>query len=503
MLPFYQNIPFFTIVALMLTGIFTSLLKNGKIAFRLHMTVLCAIAAATAYLLVCVMRTGESFLYMVGIVGHPWGNELRCGTLEAGLALAFILVMILCVLGGLEDIQREIFPDKQPLYFVMCNLVLASLLAMIYTNDLFTAYVFIEINSISACAMVMAKDNGFTITATIRYLIMSLLGGSLFLFGLSMLYWLTGHLLIPDIHNAVVVLFETGRYHLPLTVVLGILIVGLCVKCALYPFHTWFPDAYSSATTTSSSVLSGLVLKGYVVLAVKLIYQVCSPEIFRALHLNTVMMVLGAITMIVGSVDALQETHIKRIIAYSSVAQSGYIFLGIGLGTVPAMMGALYQVLVHAVVKPLLFCCAGEMASASYSHRHMYYLRGAAHRTYLAGLGFTLGGLSMIGLPLMGGFAVKFYLAEASLAGQWQLIVALAALAASSVLNALYYVPMIVNIWSKGDRHDPDPLPGLRPKPVQAPFAVAVIGLSIGTIALGVFLQPMADFLTGGLTLLM
>jgi multicomponent Na+:H+ antiporter subunit D len=108
----------------------------------------------------------------------------------------------------------------------------------------------------------------------------------------------------------------------------------------------------------------------------------------------------------------------------------------------------------------------------------------------------------MVGVPLLGGFAVKFYLADAGLIGGWRTVVALGALAVSSVLNALYYMPIIINIWSTGDRHDPDPLPGLRPKPVRVTFAVAVIGLSIGAIALGVFLQPVADFLATGLALL-
>lgn len=502
MLPFYQNLPFFSIAACILVGIATSLCHNGKKAFRLQMILLTAVGLASLYTLVNVTLAGESFEYQLGIVGHPWGNELRCGPLEASLALVFTVVMALCVLGGLEDIFHDIHPSKQPLYFVMGDLLLASLLALTYTNDLFTAYVFIEINTISACALVMAKDNGATIAATMRYLMMSLLGSGLFLFGLSLLYWITGHLLIPSTHDAIQVLYQAGEYALPLTIILGMMIVGLSVKSALYPFHTWLPDAHGSATTASSAILSGLVLKGYIVLMIKLIYQVFTPELFRGLHLNNVLLVLGALAMVMGSVNALKESHIKRMIAYSSVAQIGYIYLGIGLGTSAAVVAAVYQILVHAFTKPLLFCCAGEMANASYHHKHMYYLRGAAHRSPLAGLGFTLGGLSMVGLPLLGGFAVKFYLADSALAGSWQMIVALGALAASSVLNALYYLPIIVNIWSAKLHGDPDPLPGLRKKPVKPSFAVSAVCLAIGAVVLGVFLQPVADFLAMGLSLM-
>jgi multicomponent Na+:H+ antiporter subunit D len=410
--------------------------------------------------------------------------------------------MALCILGGVQDLFHDIHPSKQPLYFVMGDLLLASMLAMVYTNDLFTAYVFIEINTIASCALVMAKDSGATIAATMRYLVMSLIGSGLFLFGLSLLYWITGELLIPDTQDAIVALYASGEYLLPLTLILGMMMVGLCVKSALYPFHTWLPDAHGSATTSSSAILSGLVLKGYIVLMLKLMVQVCTLEVFNGLHLNTLLLLFGALAMIMGSVNALKETHIKRMIAYSSVAQIGYIYLGLGLGTQAALVAAVYQILVHAFTKPLLFCCAGELANASYHHKHMYFLRGAAHRSKVAGIGFTLGGLSMIGIPLLGGFAVKFYLADAALLGGWQLVLALGALAASSVLNALYYMPIIINIWALGDAHDPDPLPGLLPKPAKPAFVVAVVGLSVGAVALGLGLAPMADFLTAGLALM-
>lgn len=502
MLPFYQNIPQFTIIGCMLMGIFTALCKKGRTAFVLNQMMLAAVGAATVYLLVCVTKAGEAFDYQMGIVGHPFGNELRAGPLEAGLALAFIIVMACCILGGKEDLFHDMHPDKLPLYFVMADMLLASLLAMIYTNDMFTAYVFIEINTMASCALVMAKDGGATIAATMRYLVMSLLGSGLFLFGLSLLYWITGHLLIPNISEAVQNLHVTGEFALPLTIILGMMTVGLCVKSALYPFHTWLPDAHGSATTGSSAILSGLVLKGYIMLIVKLIWQVVTPEIFCALHLDTVLLILGALAMIMGSVNALQETHIKRMIAYSSVAQIGYIYLGIGLGTKAAMVAALYQILVHAFTKPLLFCCSGELANASHHHKHMYFLRGAAHRAPLAGLGFTLGGLSMVGIPLLGGFAVKFFLADAAILGTWKMLVALGALAASSLLNALYYLPVIINIWSKELHGDPDPLPGMLRKPLAPTFAISTVCLAAGAVALGVFLQPVATFLANGLGLM-
>lgn len=502
MLPFYQNIPQFTIIGCMLTGIFTALCKKGKTAFVLNQIMLALTGASTLYLLIAVTRAGAAFDYQMGIVGHPFGNELRCGPLEAALALAFTIVMACCLLGGKDDLFHDMHPEKISLYYVMTDMLLASLLAMVYTNDLFTAYVFIEINTLASCALVMAKDGGATIAATMRYLVMSFLGSGLFLFGLSLLYWITGHLLIPNVGEAVQELYATGEYAVPLTIIMGMVTVGLCVKSALYPFHTWLPDAHGSATTGSSAILSGLVLKGYIILIIKLVVQVISPEVFCGLHLDAVLLVLGALAMVMGSVSAVSETHIKRMIAYSSVAQIGYIYLGIGLGTTAAMVAAIYQILVHAFTKPLLFCCAGELANASHHHKHFYFLRGAGHRAPMAGLCFTLGGLSMVGIPLLGGFAVKFYLADAAILGSWKMIVALGALAASSVLNALYYLPVIINIWSKELHGDPDPLPGMLRKPLMPSFAISCIGLTAGAVALGVFLQPVAKFLAMGLSLM-
>lgn len=501
MLPFYQHIPFFSIVILMITGILTSIIHSGRKAMIVHLSVVCAVLVSNVILWLNVVPDGERFLYQLGIVSHPYGNELVCGPLEATLAVVFLAVMLCCVLGGARELRQDIHEDKQNLYFVMCNLIMASLLAMIYTNDAFTAYVFIEINTISACALVMAKDTGPTLVATIRYLIMSLLGSGMFLLGLTFLYHITGHLLMIDIHDQIALLMESGEYALPLMVSAGLLTMGLCLKSALFPFHTWLPDAHGSATTSSSAILSGLVLKGYIVLLLKVIFSMFGLENFIALHITDVLLVLGALAMVVASVQAIKETHLKRIIAYSSAAQIGYIYLGLGLGTYASIAAAVYQIIVHAVTKPLLFLCAGRLAEVSGHRKQMYYLRGAGHREKLAGVGFTVGGLSMIGLPLLGGFAVKFYLADAALMGSWKLWIAIAALAVSSVLNALYYLPMIVQIWTPAGDEEVFAGYALK-KTYRRGFVVAAVGLMAGCVLLGVCCSGLGDLLLQGLELM-
>ena len=189
---------------------------------------------------------------------------------------------------------------------------------------------FIEISTIAACALVMVKDSGPTLVATVRYLFLSLLGSGMFLFGLVLLYAVTGHLLMPQLTAAVAELAAAGERRGVLALSLGLMTAGLGVKSAMFPFHRWLPDAHGSATTASSAVLSGLVVKGYAVLLILLYVRVFTPDTVRALRVSDAVFVLGFSGMILGSVRAIGETHVKRMLAWSTVAQLGYVFMGVG-----------------------------------------------------------------------------------------------------------------------------------------------------------------------------
>ena len=183
-----------------------------------------------------VLGTGQEYVYTMGHFPAPWGNEIRIGVLEAFMALFFCIIMFLCMVGGVLEREAQIESGKQNLYYIMVNLLLSSLLALVYTNDLFTAYVFVEINTISACGLIMIRQNGRTIEAATRYMIMSLLGSGLFLLGICTLYDLTGHLLMSNIQEQVRLLNESGNYHLPLIVSLGLMSVGCRTLTDIPPF---------------------------------------------------------------------------------------------------------------------------------------------------------------------------------------------------------------------------------------------------------------------------
>ena len=407
-----------------------------------------------------------------------------------------VLVLALALAGGKRDLFHDVLPGKLRLYFTMVNLLEASLLALVYTNDVFTGYVFIEISTIAACALVMAKDNGPNLIATIRYLFMSLLGSGLFLIGLTLLNSITGYLLMPSLAQAVAELAESGDYRIPLTVAVGLIIGGLGIKSAMFPFHLWLPDAHGGATTASSAMLSGLVLKGYIVLMITMMMRVFSMELMGELGVTNVILAFGLLGMILGSLEAMREYHVKRMLAYSSVAQIGYIFMGLGLGTTAGVVASCFHILVHACCKPLLFCCAGRLSAVSGHHKSLKNLRGSAYRDVSAGLGFTVGALSMIGIPLFGGFVSKLYLANAALPTN-RTVLALVTLALSTVLNALYYVPALLAIWvrppAEAEQHV---LEDTRPEDLafDRSFTTAAIALMAGIFVLGIFYYPIIFF---------
>lgn len=495
MLPWYQNIPFASIFLLMIAGVLMLVVRRGRSAFILALTVSLTVAALSAALTVILYTGNERFAYKMGEFPAPWGNEIAAGPLEALLALMFSLVEALSLLGGRHDAAEDILEPKQSFFYLMMCELTAAMLALTYTNDIFTGYVFIEISTLSACSIVMARDTAKTIVATIRYLVISLLGSGLFLIGVVMLYCITGHLLIPQLGEKIAELVATGTYTEPLTVVAGLLFIGVAIKSALFPFYAWLPFAHGGATTSSSAVLSGLVLKSYIILLVKLFYEVFTIDVIRSLKVTNIMFVFGVAGMIVGSWRAVKEEHIKRMLAYSSVSQIGYIFMGLGLGTNLGVAAAFYQILVHAVTKPMLFISAGRLIDVQGHEKSLYRLRGAARSDPLAGVLFTLGGLSMIGVPLLSGFIVKFGLASASLANPNRMWIALGALVVSTVLNALYYLPAIVAIWTPS---------GFMARTKQAPdwrFGVSAAVLGAFVVLLGVSCMPVVDLIQNGLAL--
>lgn len=431
----------------MFSGIVSSILP-GKAAKRLNTAVILVIGAASAWLLAWLMRTGGSYTFMMGHFPAPWGNEIRAGALEAGMALFFCVIMLLSMLGGRKKLFDEVEVTKHNIYYILTDLLLSSLLALVYTNDLFTAYVFVEINTIAACGLIMIRQNGRTIEAAVRYMIMSLLGSGLLLMGICMLYDLTGHLLMSNIKESVAAIMTAGTYQIPLTITIGLVTVGLAIKSALFPFHAWLPDAYGYSTVSSAAMLSSLVSKGYIFLLIKIFYRVVGFDIIVGSKIPNVLFLFGLSGMIFGSISAIWEKDIRRMIAFSSVAQIGYIYMGFGLGTTEGMVASIFHILAHAATKSLLFVSAIGLTDVSAGSRNFFDLTGSAYRNKVAGVGFSVGAMSMVGIPLFSGFVSKLLFAEAAVMHPThKMMPTLIVLAVSTILNAIYFLKTVVRIY--------------------------------------------------------
>ena len=448
-----QNVPFFSIMLSMFSGIISSILP-GPYARRLNAAMLTTVGAMSGWLFLFFLSTGQdSYTYMMGHFPAPWGNELRVGILEVGMALFFCIIMLLSLLGGRKKLDNEVELSKHNIYYILCNLLLSSLLALIYTNDLFTAYVFVEINTIAACGLIMIRQNGRCIEAAVRYMIMSLLGSGLLLMGICILYDLTGHLLMSNIRAEVAQIMQTGTYRIPMLITIGIITVGLAIKSALFPFHAWLPDAYGYSTVSSGAILSSLVSKGYLFLLLKLFYRVIGFEHISDSHILNILFVFGLCAMIFGSINAIWEKDIRRMISFSSVAQIGYIYMGLGLGTTAGAIAAIFHILAHAATKSLLFISAIGLTDVSGGSRSFFELTGSGYRNKAAGIGFTVGSLSMVGIPIFSGFISKLLFAQAAvLLPNWKLFPTLITLAASTILNAIYFLKTVIRIYTPVDK---------------------------------------------------
>lgn len=493
---FWQNIPFFCILLCIASASFTSIMPR-RAARAACIFVVGAVLSMSVALLGYVSSFGTSYTFMMGHFPAPWGNEIRIGLLEVVTAIAFSTIMLLSILGGIDLVSEHVFEDKQNFYYIMLELLMAALLAQVYTNDLFTAYVFVEIMTLSACALIVARSKGRTLVAATRYMIMNLMGSGLFLLGLSYLYGLTGHLLMSNIQESVAELAASGAHAHALTVTIALMSIGLAIKSALFPFHTWIPDAYGHSTPTSSAVLSSLVSKGYIFLLIKIYYRVIGLDAVNQTRINDVLFVFGLVGIIMGSLSAIREKDIRRMVSFSSVAQIGYIYMGIGMGSEAGMVAAVFHVFVHGMAKSMLFLSTAGLIRESGWKTDFRSLRGSGFRNPIAGVAFSVGSFSMVGIPFLGGFISKVYFAKAAMQLDPRATLAvLLVLAASTILNTIYFLKTVITLY-RPPVGTADQTP-CRPKTT---FVVSLLCLIAVNFFLGTFSQPIIEAIRAGLNM--
>ncbi|MBQ6859052.1 MAG: sodium:proton antiporter [Clostridia bacterium] len=494
---FVQNFPFMTILLTLICAVVTSVL-SGRNARRLTIMMLSVVTVMTAAVMAYTLSTGDSYVYMMGHFPAPWGNEIRVGVLETTMMMVFCVVILFSFLGGMLPSIREIERSKYNIYCILVDLLFLALQALVYTNDLFTAYVFIEINTLAAAGLVMMRQKGRNLVAGVRYMIMNLLGSSLFLFGIVLLYSITGHLLMENIRESVAVLVETGEYKVPLTIVVALITVGLALKSALYPFEKWLPGAYSNATPSVAAMLSSLVSKGYIFLLIKVYVRVIGFDVICSMGVLDVLFIFGLMGMIMGSVSAVRAKTTRMMVAYSSVAQIGYIFTALGLRSEIGIVCALWHMAAHAATKSMLFISCAEMDDACGGTHLRKNLRGAFYHSPLLALAFSLGAINLTGIPLLSVFMTKVTLVQAAIdVGGRHMGLVLGTVAISTLLNAVYFLGTAVNLFTPTKEGDEVLPPTVRKNRYTV---VGLIGLIALNLVMGVLSQPILTALAEGLT---
>jgi len=488
-------LPLFSIIIAFVGVVLSSILPREKSRLCAYICEWLSCACGIGVLIYAI-NNGNTVFQMghlsYGENGEPlyWlNNVIRFGVSEGLFATVFPPILFFCLLGGQRKLQEDLSPKKERLYYVLANLVLVALTALIYADDIFTCYVFLEISTLSSIGLIAIKDKGRTTVAAIRYMIFNLVGSGLYLIGIVLLYDLTGYFMLEKIQEVLSSLAASGTSLPVITFSLTFITIGLGIKSGLFPFHFWMADTYGESTTASAGIISGLISKGYIILLIKMLFRAFGYSangtvgVASLTPIPNILFYLGIGGLIFGSISAIFEKRINKMIAYSSAAQIGYIYLALGLGTV-GIPAATVQILAHAITKPLLFLTARGLIEVSDHKPQFNHLRGAGFRNPFAAIMFTFGALSMIGFPVTAGFIVKYsYIKVALLQDMSSLLWTVSALVISTLLNTCYFIHTVITLYS------PEKL-GEAPIPItehhnKIGYTASVISLALMNVALG------------------
>ncbi len=415
--------------------------------------------------------------YAVGGWAPPIGIELILDPLSIFFVLMISGVAAVVLVHSRRPVPEEL-EGRAGVFYIAALLTLGSLTGMVLTGDLFNLYVFLEIAALSGYAL-LGSGTARAAVATFRYLILGTVGASLYLLGLGLIYLGTGTLNMADLTAIVGV---TGLQ--PLIVIgLVFIVAGMGLKMALFPLHLWLPDVYTSASTSGTALIAPLGTKVAAYVLIRILFFVMEPDWVRHdLPFTFAIGVLGAIGIVWGSIMAIAQDDLRRMLAYSSVAQIGYIALGIGLGNAYGFIGAILHALNHACMKACLFLVSGNLRAAGRS-QSIAALDHSLQRTMpWTAAAFTLAALSMVGLPPLAGFFSKWYL----LLGSWEAGngAFLAVIVASSLLNAVYFFRVIERLYLPGgDKKDGEAAPARADR--SPSLVIPTVALGVALLVLG------------------
>ena len=412
------------------------------------------------------------------------------------------MAMLFCGLGLLASIYSAKYMEGDTgleYYYLLLLTLVAGMIGVAFAGDFFNLFVSWELMCISSYALVsFRKYRWEPVEAGFKYLMMSSVGSLIILYGISLLYGLTGTVNFRLIRIGLDSIAEKG-IPASLYFLVAFIIAGFGVTASIVPFHTWLPDAHPAAPSPISAMLSGVVIKAGVYGLARSLFTLFNPAAF---DYGTVILAFAALTMTVANFTALLQRDIKRLLAYSSIANIGYITAGLGIAAYTlshyysvdpglalrvallAASGSLFHIFNHAIGKGLLFLCSGCFAHET-GTRDISRLEGVGRRMFLTGTSFSLGLFSLAGVPPLSGFWSKLFiiLAGLSIAGDGALYTVAAILIFNSILSAAYYLWLMQRIMLRKPT-------GVAAEAVEAPGSMVIPIIILAALSVIVGLAP-------------
>jgi multicomponent Na+:H+ antiporter subunit D len=422
----------------MLSAPLVMLLKPSGLA-RAAATAASLFAFVIAIAMTMGVLEGNVYTYRMGSWPAPYGIELAVDRFSALLLLIITGASTLALLAGHRGVDADIDESRQPLFYAAWLLALAGLAGIPISADAFNIFVFMEISSLASYVIIAGGADRRALPAVFKYLMMGTIGATFYLIGIGLIYLMTGTLNLADMELRI---HEVADQK-PILVAAGFITIGLALKAAVFPLHVWLPNAYTYAPNAVTVFLAACSTKVSLYLLLRFDFFVFQGNLVNHdTQFTWFLMPLAVLAILIASGVAMFEQNIKRLLAYSSIAQIGYILLGASLVTLAGLTASTVHLFNHALAKGALFLAVGCLATQVAGMR-LSDLGGIAKRMPWTAAAFIVAGFSLIGIPGTVGFISKWYLITAALE-HGSLGIALVAVLVISSLMAVVYIWRIV-----------------------------------------------------------